>query len=563
MADLTPRSSRSRPTLPPRLAFEAIGTRWEIDTAEPIDADLQGELHETIARFDATWSRFRDDSLVADIARRPGSWVFPAEAPALFDLYRRLYEATDGAVSPLVGRALETLGYDRAYSLRPTGRPGPVPAWDEAFAWDGSALTTVRPVTLDVGAAGKGYLVDLVGELLVARGARDVLVDASGDIRRWGEGSIRVALEHPADATKAIARLVEELLVEQLARLLDLRRVAGPKALVDLEQRFFVAVGRVFLQRVEDEEVLGVAKDLDIAKLIVDAKNLSKALDTVQQSFKTLSDQADDYVARAAKLGISSKEVLNALATNFDKTVADSIKGIEDPYQAAYDTLIKDQQARLDYAKKIGADITNVEKLNLLEQKQLMEQYGKDTTAALQQLSTDLKKWLDGELLGGNSSLTPYGQFTEAQSQFQKAVDSARSAGAGADISSVTSLADQLLGLGKNTLGGATSDYSTLEAMVRSTIQQLGKQLGLPGFATGGSFMVGGNGGTDSQLVAFKATPGEHVQISTPGQAMQSREGLTTLVVTMQREMQAVHKELKLMNRNMSSSRTYDLVVRR
>lgn len=33
------------------------------------------------------------------------------------------------------------------------------------------------------------------------------------------------------------------------------------------------------------------------------------------------------------------------------------------------------------------------------------------------------------------------------------------------------------------------------------------------GFASGGSFDVGGNGGTDSQLVAFKATPGEHVQV--------------------------------------------------
>lgn len=38
------------------------------------------------------------------------------------------------------------------------------------------------------------------------------------------------------------------------------------------------------------------------------------------------------------------------------------------------------------------------------------------------------------------------------------------------------------------------------------------------GFATGGSFVVGGNGGTDTSLVAFRATPGEKVTIQTPGQ---------------------------------------------
>lgn len=37
-------------------------------------------------------------------------------------------------------------------------------------------------------------------------------------------------------------------------------------------------------------------------------------------------------------------------------------------------------------------------------------------------------------------------------------------------------------------------------------------------FAEGGSFMVGGAGGTDSQLVAFKASPNERVTIETPGQ---------------------------------------------
>lgn len=41
----------------------------------------------------------------------------------------------------------------------------------------------------------------------------------------------------------------------------------------------------------------------------------------------------------------------------------------------------------------------------------------------------------------------------------------------------------------------------------------------LPGFANGGSFKVGGAGGTDSQLVAFRATPGERVSVDTQGQA--------------------------------------------
>ncbi|WP_269514127.1 hypothetical protein [Brevundimonas subvibrioides] len=41
----------------------------------------------------------------------------------------------------------------------------------------------------------------------------------------------------------------------------------------------------------------------------------------------------------------------------------------------------------------------------------------------------------------------------------------------------------------------------------------------LPGFKTGGSFKVGGSGGLDSQTVAFRATPGEMVDIRKPGQA--------------------------------------------
>lgn len=41
---------------------------------------------------------------------------------------------------------------------------------------------------------------------------------------------------------------------------------------------------------------------------------------------------------------------------------------------------------------------------------------------------------------------------------------------------------------------------------------------GLFGFANGGSFQVGGSGGVDSQLVAFKASPNERVSVTKPGQ---------------------------------------------
>jgi FAD:protein FMN transferase len=192
------------PSLEANLAFDAIGVPWQIDTREPLQDHVVEEVRERIGTFDRTYSRFRRDSLVSHISITPGSFVFPPDAAKLFDLYGKLYAATDGAVSPLVGQALETLGYDRSYSLRQNGVPVPVVRWDEAFAWDGVQLSTVRPVLIDVGAAGKGYLVDIVAEILARNGVSEYVVDASGDMVHAGLDVLRVGLEHPLDTTKAI-----------------------------------------------------------------------------------------------------------------------------------------------------------------------------------------------------------------------------------------------------------------------------------------------------------------------------------------------------------------------
>ncbi len=189
--------------LPIAWTFDAIGTVWRVDTSERVTDYVRDAVSTRIDRFDQDWSRFREDSLVTRIAREPGHYRLPDDAGPLLDLYGRLYTASAGRVSPLVGRTLESLGYDAAYRLIPSAHRVPVPAWGDVIAWDGEFLDTVAPALLDVGAAGKGYLVDLVSDLLVSLGYPDHVVDAGGDLRTRGV-PLRVALEHPADPTKAV-----------------------------------------------------------------------------------------------------------------------------------------------------------------------------------------------------------------------------------------------------------------------------------------------------------------------------------------------------------------------
>jgi thiamine biosynthesis lipoprotein len=57
---------------------------------------------------------------------------------------------------------------------------------------------------IDVGAAGKGYLVDLISAILTQAGIAQHVVDAGSDLRHVGEQPIRVGLEHPLDPRRVI-----------------------------------------------------------------------------------------------------------------------------------------------------------------------------------------------------------------------------------------------------------------------------------------------------------------------------------------------------------------------
>lgn len=196
-----------------RWEFEATGTAWSVATDHPLPATVRRDVTALVEEFEAVWSRFRPDSLVsrAAAAATGGSYRLPAGSGAMLDLYDRLHRLTRGRLDPLVGADLVRLGYDPAYTfvVRETAADDPEPAllrarWGDTVTHDGDVLTLRAPVLVDVGAVGKGFLVDRVSDLLVRAGYGDHTVDGSGDLRVRGDRAVRVGLEDPGSPGRIV-----------------------------------------------------------------------------------------------------------------------------------------------------------------------------------------------------------------------------------------------------------------------------------------------------------------------------------------------------------------------
>lgn len=237
------------------------------DSAE---SDMREAVAALLRTYEHTLSRFREDSLVAAMRRAThgGSFDFPDWAGGLFDLYDALHEASDGAIDPCVGEDLTRLGYGPAYTFatQPNARAyaGAVhgrATWHGSVERHGCTLITRGPVSLDFGACGKGYAVDLIAALLRDGGCNDernternternadhhagpnanraadraLVIDAGGDLLvHLGQSPdqpvpLRVALEHPSDSTQAVG--VAEIMDGALCASAPSRRYWGEQS---------------------------------------------------------------------------------------------------------------------------------------------------------------------------------------------------------------------------------------------------------------------------------------------------------------------------------------------
>jgi thiamine biosynthesis lipoprotein len=190
--------------------FEAIGTTWQIDIFDALAQDraegLVRRIQARIEEFDRAYSRFREDSLVTAMSKQEGEYEMPQDVVPMLRLYEQMYKITQGLVTPFIGNVLVEAGYDAQYSLRPKTLHVP-PPWEEVMAFSSPTVIQIKqPAVLDFGAMGKGYLIDIVAELLWEEGLRSFCVDAGGDIllRKSDKVHMKIGLEHPQDVTQVI-----------------------------------------------------------------------------------------------------------------------------------------------------------------------------------------------------------------------------------------------------------------------------------------------------------------------------------------------------------------------
>ena len=175
----------------PSADWNAIGTKIRLVVTDGTRLDsARAMLADDLAALDTACSRFRADSELMQLDAWAGQ---PTTVSALLAgaVRAALRGAllTDGLVDPTVGRAMETIGYDRDFDAVPAqGAPlritvSHVPQWRQVKLEESTNLLTVPAgVRLDLGATAKAWAADRSAQRIARALGVGVLVSLGGDI---------------------------------------------------------------------------------------------------------------------------------------------------------------------------------------------------------------------------------------------------------------------------------------------------------------------------------------------------------------------------------------------
>jgi FAD:protein FMN transferase len=195
-----------------QFTFEAIGTHWWIEIFDEIsDEELdttKRRIEFLCSEFNKKYSRFLPDSQISLLNHNRVLNNPSEECRAMLTYGKALYLRTHTAFNILTGHILEARGYDMNYSFTAQDNLELLPVCNPITDLTISESSiTLSCGNLDNGGYGKGWLIDLIKEDLLAHGSTYFLINGGGDMYATSEHEepITVYLEHPTEAGKYIS----------------------------------------------------------------------------------------------------------------------------------------------------------------------------------------------------------------------------------------------------------------------------------------------------------------------------------------------------------------------
>ncbi|WP_339863181.1 tape measure protein [Paremcibacter congregatus] len=224
-----------------------------------------------------------------------------------------------------------------------------------------------------------------------------------------------------------------------------------------------------------------VIKNLEFGKIFDELVNDS-SLNKAEQQLSDLADKFKEVGLRAKELGLNSSLVTqafiretNKLREEFGKRIDLGILEFENPLEAALKIQYDAQVTRLEEARALGADLVAVERLNMLERTELIENFADSANGLLRGLTSDIDGFVQSLSSGSNSQLSKADQLRAAEQQFNKLLSAARG-GDETAIQDIVGAADNLRSLSLDVFSGSEQFYSR-EAFIVDSLRSLENQL--------------------------------------------------------------------------------------
>lgn len=160
-----------------------------------------------------------------------------------------------------------------------------------------------------------------------------------------------------------------------------------------------------------EELTKAVAFTRDVYGAIVDAR---PGLTQVEQAMKDMTARFSDARRETERLGLSVAKFDAGAIKTFDRSIRDALRQFTDPVGLALEEFERGADARLTTARKLGADLVQVERLNAMERATVLKQTAAESFGGLKSLIDDIR-------IGGLSSAAPEQRYFDSVSRLNAA----------------------------------------------------------------------------------------------------------------------------------------------